>query len=107
MGTKSRGAWGVVCESRGRLRNRGDSSVRSAIRTGTGAIRQEFFINSRLSAPQAPGTTPCACPIRLTLRALGISNRSHRCPWLSHTTPHAPLDFCVLEAVICKLPVYE
>ena len=28
-------------------------SVPKSLRTGTGAIRQEFLINSRLSAPQA------------------------------------------------------
>ena len=30
-------------------------SVPKHLRTGTGAIRQELLINSRLSAPQTPG----------------------------------------------------
>ena len=29
---------------------------------GTEAIRQEFLINSRLSASQTPGLKPCVCP---------------------------------------------
>ena len=37
----------------GRLERRENLSVPKPLRTGTGAIRQEFLINSHLSAPQA------------------------------------------------------
>ena len=45
----------VVCVYSGRLQRCGKSNRSKALRTGTGAIRQELLINSHLSAPQTPG----------------------------------------------------
>ena len=63
-------------------------------RTGTGAIRQEFLINSRLSAPQAPGVKPFACPARRDSRALRFSRT------FADARPHAHRlrrpHFCLL-----------
>ncbi len=42
-------------------------------RTGTGAIRQEFLINSRLSAPQAQDVKSFACPVRQGAEPLRVS----------------------------------
>ena len=49
-------------------------TVPKPLRTGTGAIRQEFFINSRLSAPQAQCVWHFACPV---LRGFGTLRFSH------------------------------
>ena len=47
----------------GGCKNMENLNVQKPLRTGTGAIRQEFFINSRLSAPQAQCEKHFACPV--------------------------------------------
>ena len=52
--TKTSQERGGACAGDG-WRNAENLNVREPLRMGTGAIRQELLINSRLSAPQTPG----------------------------------------------------
>ncbi len=65
-------------------------NVREASQPGTGAIRQEVLITSRLSAPQAQYMKYLACPGREASRALSVSNRTRRCPPTQHRLPLPP-----------------
>lgn len=63
----------MVCVCGNCCGNAENLNVPKPLWTGTGALRQEFLINSCLSAPQAPGWQPCACPVR---RGFGTSRFS-------------------------------
>ena len=78
----------------GRLQRCGKSNRPEVRRAGTGAIRQEFLINSRLSAPQAPGMTPCACPARRNFGTLRFSHIFAD----ARRTPMPPAPVCFLAA---------
>ncbi len=55
-------------------------SGRKTQRSGTGAIRREFLINSRLSAPQVRCMRHLTCPDRRIFRPLSVSNRIGQMP---------------------------
>src|SRR5699024_1145879 len=73
VGTKAAQGRGGACIGDG-CWNVENLNARTPLRMGTGAIRQEFFINSRLSAPQTPGWKPFVCPIRRSIRTLRFSH---------------------------------
>ncbi len=90
-GRKPRGAAGM-CVRRAAAGDGEILSVRKACGTGTEAIRRECLMHSRLSASQAPGWQPCACPVPQAFRALSISIRLRRCPPHTHARRSARLS---------------
>ena len=61
MRTEAAGSSRHACAAGG-CKDAENLTVPKPLRTGTGAIRQEFLINSRLSAPQASGVKPEPVP---------------------------------------------
>ena len=70
-------------------------SIPKSLRTGTGAIRQESFMLSQLSAPQAQCGKHFAWSARKGFCALRVSIRILRCPLHTHVQGSEPLSGCV------------
>ncbi len=66
----------------------------AARRTGTGAIRQECLMHSRLSAPQAQGMKPFACPVLRAAAPLRFSHTPADAPRPSHAACSSLLSGC-------------
>ena len=71
-------------------------NVPKGCRPGTGALRQECLMHSRLSAPQAQDVLSFACPGRLPFGALRVSRPAADAP--QFPMPPAPLPVLVLAA---------
>ena len=69
---EARGRWSAC--TAGGCNDVENLTVPKSLRTGTGTIRQESFMLSRLSVPQTPGVKPCVCPV---LRGFGPLRFSH------------------------------
>ena len=70
-------------------------TIPKPLRTGTGAIRQESFMLSHLSAPQTQGVWPFVCPV---LRGSGTLRFSHTSADARRThRPPAPGCFLCFE----------
>ena len=83
-----------VCSARGCIKVE-NLTIPKPLRTGTGAIRQESFMLSHLSAPQAQCEKHFACPV---LRSLGMLRFSHFPADARRThMPSVPVSFLFFE----------